>query len=67
MKFDEGKFTRPVNGYEHVEFAFGSLHLRKVDTEEVNRVALELPLRLLLSPDIRQPGKVVALQSAMQG
>ena len=51
MKFDEDEFARSIDGDEHVELAFGALHLGDIDVEEADRIALELGLDRL-SPSI---------------
>ena len=66
MKFDEGEFARPIDSDEHVELAFGGLHLGDVDMEEADRIALELGLGSLLALYLGQTTDPVALQAAMQ-
>ena len=66
MKFDEGEFARPIDSDEHVELAFGGLHLGDVDMEEADRIALELGLGSLLALYLGKTTDPVALQAAMQ-
>jgi hypothetical protein len=49
MKLDEGEFAHPIDSDEHVELAFGGLHLGDIDMEEADRIALELGLGSLLA------------------
>ena len=61
------KFAGSVDAYEQVELALGGLHLRDIDVEETDWVALELlPVRFL-PLDVRQAGNAMALQVPVQG
>ena len=65
-QLNDGKFAGPVNGYEHKELAFRSLHLGDVDVEEADRVALELRPRGLVAINVRQAGNPVSLEAPVQ-
>jgi len=66
MKFDIGKFARSIDGNEHVKLTLGGLHLRDIDAEEADRVALEFGLGRLVALNLGQAADAMALQTAMQ-
>ncbi len=67
MQLRIGELGCPVDCHEEVELAFGRLDLGDIDMEVADRVALELPLRGLVTFDIWQAADAVALQAAVQG
>lgn len=66
MQFDEGELRGTVDSNEHVQLALFGAHLRNVDMEVADRVALELLLGRPVAFDIRQAADAVALQAAVQ-
>ena len=60
------ELARAVDADEHVELAFGGLHLGDVHVEEADRVALEALSLRLVAPNIRQPGDAVSLEASVQ-
>lgn len=64
---DEGEFAGLVDRHIEIELAFGGAYFGNVDVELVDRVGLELALRLLVTCYLGQPADSMALQAAMQG
>lgn len=52
MQLDIDELRCPINGDEHVEFAFSRLHFRDVDVKIPERVGFELLLRRLVAIDL---------------
>ena len=65
-ELSDGELGSAVDTDEEKELALGRLHLRDVDVEEPDGVALELLPLGLVARDIRKTRDAVPLQAAMQ-
>lgn len=66
MQLDEGELRGAIDRNKEVEFALLGTNLGDVDVEIPDRVGLEFAFVRLVTPDLRQAGDAMPLQTAMQ-
>jgi hypothetical protein len=65
-ELDDRELRGPVDGHEEIEFALGGAHLRQVDVDEADRIAVELLPSGLVALHLRQPTDAMAFKTTMQ-